>query len=75
MNEPRGTLKQRIVWKFLSGIRDPGVRSEVIRHKWMKSRTEAKSYEDVLKLAEQAKLDRLATGSGGTSKTTAKLYT
>lgn len=75
LNEPRGT-QQRIVWKFLSGIRDPAVRSEVIRHKWMKSRTEAKSYEEVLKLAEQAKLDRIATiatGVGGTSKATAKV--
>lgn len=69
-DEPRG-LQQRIVWKFLSGIRDPGVRAEVIRQKWMLSRKEAKSYDEVLKIAQQAKLDRIAavaTGQGGEKK-------
>ena len=51
MNEPRST-QLRIIWKFLSGIKDAGVRSEIIRQKWMKSESEAKSYEEVLKIAQ-----------------------
>ena len=63
-DEPRST-QQRIVWKFLSGIRDPAIRSEVIRQRWMKSPTEAKSFDEVLHIAEQAKLDRLAAAATG----------
>ena len=44
LDEPRST-QQRIVWKFLSGIKDPVVRSEVIKQKWMKTPTDAKSFD------------------------------
>ena len=64
LDEPRST-QQRIVWKFLSGIRDSAIRSEVIRQKWMKSPHEAKSFDEVLLIAEQAKLDRLAAVATG----------
>lgn len=68
--EPNST-QQRIVWKFLSGIRDAEVRNAVIREKWMASPSQAKSYEEVLKIAETAKMTRMATsatgkGNGGT---------
>ena len=64
LGEPRST-QQRIVWKFLSGIRDTQVRSEVIRQKWMKNPMEAKPYEEILLIAEQAKLDRMAAVATG----------
>ena len=64
LNEPLGT-QQRIVWKFLSGVRDPQVRQAVIREKWMKSPTETKSFEEVLKIAETAKMNNLATLATG----------
>ena len=64
LGEPLST-QQRIIWKFLSGIKDQSIRSEVIRQKWMKSPTETKSYDEVLLIAEQAKLDKLATAATG----------
>ena len=64
LNEPRST-QQRIVWKFLSGIRDAAVRSEVIKQKWMRDSHNAKTYEEVLLIAEQAQLDRLAAAATG----------
>ena len=65
MNEPRST-QLRIIWKVLSGIKDAGVRSE---KKWMKSESEAKSYEEVLKIAQQSKLlNRLAAVATGTRR-------
>ena len=69
LNEPRST-QQRIVWKFLSGVRDPEVRNAVIREKWMKSTTEAKSYDEILKIAETAKMARIATTATGRGNTT-----
>ena len=66
LDEPRST-QQRIVWKFLSGIKDPSIRSEVIKQKWMKNPYETKPYGEILLIAEQAKLDKLAavaTGKG-----------
>ena len=64
LNEPLG-MQQRIVWKFLSGIKDPEVRKAVIREKWMKTNSEAKSYEEVLKIAETAKMSKIATAATG----------
>ena len=65
LNEPLGT-QQRIVWKFLSGIRDADVRNAVIKEKWMKSATEAKQFEEVLMIAETARLNKTATAATGT---------
>ena len=64
LGEPIST-QQRIIWKFLSGIKDQAIRSEVIRQRWMKSPTEPKGYDEVLLIAEQAKLDKLATTATG----------
>ena len=66
LDEPCST-QQRIVWKFLSGIRDPAVRTEVIKEKWMKSPKEAKSYDEVLLIAEQAKVNKMATVATGSN--------
>ena len=64
LNEPLGA-QQRIVWKFLSGIRDSEVRNAVIREKWMKSPTEAKPFEEVLMIAQTAKMNKIATVATG----------
>ena len=64
LGEPIST-QQRIIWKFLSGIKDQAIRSEVIRQRWMKSPTGPKGYDEVLLIAEQAKLDKLATTATG----------
>jgi hypothetical protein len=61
---PNG-VQQRIVWKFLSGIRDADVRSEVIKAKWMVSGSESKPFAEVLKIAETAKLAKIATMATG----------
>ena len=62
--DPTST-QQRIVWKFLNGIRDSEVRGAVIKEKWMKTDREAKSYEEVLKIAETAKMSKIATVATG----------
>ena len=61
-----------IVWKFLSGVRDSEVRNAVIREKWMNSSTEAKPFDEILKIAETAKMTGIATtatgrGNGGSA--------
>ena len=58
-------VQQRVVWKFLSGIRDGDVRSEVIKAKWMTSTSQSKSFAEVLKIAETAKLAKVATVATG----------
>ena len=62
--DPRG-IQQRIVWKFLSGIRDATIRQEVIREKWMETSSDAKPFADVLKIAETARMLRAATAATG----------
>ena len=59
---------QRIVWKFLSGIRDSDIRAAVIKAEWMLSSSEAKPFPDVLKIEETAKLAKVATAATGTMK-------
>ena len=52
------STQQRIVWKFVSGIRDTRVRDAVKKGKWMasNSRKEAKSCVEVLRMAQLSKL-------------------
>jgi hypothetical protein len=70
---PKG-VQQRIVWKFLSGIRDADVRKEVIKEKWMVSSSESKGFAEVLKIAETAKLTKVAVvATGGKGNETGKI--
>ena len=64
----RDGVQQRIVWKFLSGIKDADVRAQVIKEKWMESATKAKSFSEVLKIAETAKLSKVATAATGSGR-------
>ena len=59
LNEPLGTT-QRIVWKFLAGIKDVDVRKAVINAKWMKSDKEALTFDEVLKIAETERMNKEA---------------
>ena len=67
--DPRG-MQQRIIWRFLDGLRDKDIRASIIRERWMKDRKTPKSYDEVLKIAENARMVKVAasaTGSGGPS--------
>ena len=46
------SMQQRIVWRFLDGVKNKNLRNELVRSQWMKDRKTAKSYAEVLKMAE-----------------------
>lgn len=60
-------MHQRIIWRFLDGVRDRDIRSEIIRGRWMKDRKTPKPYDEVLKIAENAKLLKVAANATGHS--------
>ena len=67
--DPRG-MQQRIIWRFLDGVKDKDVRSSIIKERWMVDRKTPKSYDEVLKIGENAlmvKIAAKATGSLGSS--------
>ena len=67
--DPRG-MQQRIIWRFLDGVKDRDVRASIIRERWMKDRKQPKSYDEVLKIGENAlmvKVASRATGALGSS--------
>ena len=48
-------LDRKVAWKFVSGVSDERVRRRMLEEGWMKNRQEAKSLEELLKLAEVTK--------------------
>ena len=62
--DPAG-MQQRIIWRFLDGVRDRDVRSEIIRARWMADRKTPKPYDEILKIAEGAKHLKVAAGATG----------
>ena len=48
-------LDRKVAWKFVSGDSDERVRRRMLEEGWMKNRQEAKSLEELLKLAEVTK--------------------
>ena len=58
-------MQQRIIWRFLDGVKDKDVRSSIIRERWMKDRRHPKSYAEVLKIAETAHLNKMAANATG----------
>jgi len=62
-------IKQmRVVWQFLNGLRDRDVREVLIKEKWMEDGENAKSYDEILKIAEgtlSTKIASRATGKSG----------
>ena len=68
-------MHQRIIWRFLDGVRDKEIRSAIIRERWMKDRKTPKSYDEVLRIATNAQMTKVAanaTGSGSGGQHTAK---
>ena len=66
---PEGIVRQRVVWRFLAGLIDGDVRQELIKSKWMDNETDAKEYGEILKIAETALRNKVAsTALGGSSR-------
>ena len=66
--EPQAVIQKRVAWKFLSGIKNKEIRTTVIKEKWMKDKLEAKSPEELLQIAEVARMNMAVAGATGTSK-------
>ena len=65
---PDSIKQSRIAWQFLNGARDKDVREELIEKGWMTDRKTAKTYDEILKIAEGAvnrKIAARATGKSG----------
>ena len=62
------TLQKRTAWKFLSGIQNKEIRASVIKEKWMASETEAKTPEEILLIAETARMTMAAVSATGNNK-------
>ena len=62
--DPRG-MQQCIIWRFLDGVKDRDVRSSIIRERWMVDRTTPKSYDEVLKIGENALIVKIASKATG----------
>ena len=58
---PEGIIRQRVIWRFLSGVTDTEIRRELISTKWMVDESEPKSYEEILKIAESTQMTRVAS--------------
>ena len=65
-SESADIKRKRVVWRFLDGLRDKDIRERLIRESWMKDDSNAKDYDDILKIAETARTAKHAatlTGS------------
>ena len=51
-SHPQYIKQVRVVWQFLNGLRDKDVREALIKEKWMADGQRAKSYDEILKVAE-----------------------
>jgi len=51
-SHPQYIKQVRVVWQFLNGLRDKDVREALIKEKWMADGQTAKSYDEILKIAE-----------------------
>ena len=40
-------MQQRIIWRFLDGVRDKDIRSSIIKERWMRDRKTPKPYAEV----------------------------
>ena len=64
---PPNVKQLKVVWQFLNGIRDKDVRETLIKERWMLDGVNAKPYEEILKIAENAVNIRKAAGATGKS--------
>ena len=49
-------LERKLAWRFVTGVRSDSIRKKLMEYGWMKTRREAKPLEDLLKIAEIAKM-------------------
>ena len=66
--EAESTLQKRTAWKFLSGIQNKEIRASVIKEKWMATEIEAKTPDEILLIAETARMTMAAVSATGNSK-------
>ncbi len=75
-SHPQYIKQVRVVWQFLNGLRDKDVREALIKEKWMADGQKAKSYDEILKIAETVvntkvagrATGKIATGNLGAAK-------
>ena len=67
-SEPSDIVRKRVVWRFLAGLRDREVRSQIIKEKWMENDDKAKSYDEVMKIALAALSCKRATQVTGMNR-------
>ena len=64
-SESPDVKRKRVVWRFLDGLIDRDVRERLIRERWMKDESNAKEYDDILKIAETARTSKQAASLTG----------
>ena len=60
---PESIMRQRVIWRFLTGVRDADVKKGLISSKWMASQDEPKPYSEILKSAESIQMTKVASQS------------
>ena len=58
-------LVRKLAWRFVTGIRSESIRKKLMEFGWMKTRREAKPLDELLKVAEIAKMTEEAVKSTG----------
>lgn len=64
-SESADVKRKRVVWRFLDGLKDRDVRERLIHERWMKDESQAKDYDDILKIAETARSSKQAASLTG----------
>ena len=67
-SHPQYIKEVRVVWQFLNGLCDRDVREALIKEKWMKDGKNAKSYDEILKIAETVVNSKVAARATGQVK-------
>ena len=57
--------RKRVVWRFLDGLLDRDIRERLIRERWMKDESNAKEYDEIIKIAETARASKQAASLTG----------
>ena len=60
---PEPIMRQRVIWRLLTGVRDADVKKGLISSKWMASQDEPKPYSEILKSAESIQITKVASQS------------
>jgi hypothetical protein len=60
---PESIIRQRVIWRFLTGVRDADIKKGLISSKWMASQDEPKPYSEILKAAKSIQMTKVASQS------------